>query len=260
MTRKGTWTAAGALAQTVDMAKGGDVADDVTTCSECDGTGWERIPGKERTVRHCQSCDYWDRRRGVAPGVPEDERGATLENYEPNGFNLAAIQHAGLFVQGVHQGLFIHGPVGTGKTRLACSILNDIWKAKTARVRFIRVPELLVRLQPSHSTEDESDNLIADLSEVPVLVLDDVGANAGTDFSRRMLQILVDARADRGNRTVWTSNLDTDELAEFLGDSRVSSRIVGSCRIVELGGPDQRRTRKPRTTIPPKAKPGGSRW
>lgn len=229
-------------------------------CLTCDGTGWERVPGKDRTVRHCESCDYWDRRRGVAPGVPEPERGATLENYEPNGHNLDAIRHAGLFVQGVHQGLFIHGPVGTGKTRLACSILNDIWKAKTARVRFIRVPEVLIRLQPSHSTEAESDTLIADLSEVPVLALDDVGANAGTDFSRRMLQILVDARADRANRTIWTSNLDPEELGEFLGDVRIPSRIVGSCRIVELGGPDQRLTRKAKATVPAKAKPGGSRW
>lgn len=240
---------------------------DAATCDGCNGTGWEQVPGKDRTVRKCQTCDYWDRARGSAPGVPEDERGATLENYEPNGYNGGAIQHAGLFVQGVHQGLFIHGPVGTGKTRLACSILNDIWKARTSKVRFIRVPELLVRLQPAHSTEGESDNLIADLSNVPVLVLDDVGANAGTDFSRRMLQVLVDARSDRGNRTIWTSNLDPDELSEFLGDGRVSSRIVGSCRIVELNGPDQRKTRKPKPAAKPgPSKPptqrkfGGSRW
>lgn len=236
------------------------MTDQAAVCSTCEGTGWERVPGKDRTVRHCESCDYWDRRRGVAPGVPEPERGATLENYEPNGHNLAAIQHAGLFVQGVHQGLFIHGPVGTGKTRLACSIVNDIWKAKLSRVRFMRVPELMTRLQPSHSTESEADTLIADLTEVPVLVLDDVGANAGTDFSRRMLQILVDARADRSHRTIWTSNLDPEELGTFLGDERLPSRIVGSCRIVELDGPDQRLTRRAKTTIPAKAKPGGSRW
>lgn len=240
---------------------------DAVTCGGCDGTGWEQLGGDVRKVRKCQVCDYWDRARGTAPGVPEDERGSTLENYEPNGYNADAIRHAGLFVSGVHQGLFVHGSVGTGKTRLACSILNDIWKARTSKVRFIRVPELLIRLQPAHSTEGESDGLIADLSNVPVLVLDDVGANAGTDFSRRMLQILVDARADRGHRTIWTSNLDPDELSEFLGDSRVSSRIVGSCRVIELGGPDQRRTRKPKsltkpgTTKPPTQRNlGGSRW
>lgn len=241
---------------------------DDPVCPDCDGTGWAQVDaGTVRKVRHCASCDYWDRRRGFAPGVPEPERGARLENYEPNGYNADAIRHAGLFVSGIHQGIFLHGPVGTGKTRLACSILNDVWATKTARVRFIRVPELLVRLQPSHSTESESDGLIAELADVPVLALDDVGANSGTDFSRRMLQVLIDARSDRANRTIWTSNLDTEELAEFLGDVRVSSRIAGSCRIVELGGPDQRLTRKPKPATKPgpakaptQRKLGGSRW
>lgn len=235
---------------------------DEQRCSGCEGTGWEQVPGKERTVRKCQVCDYWDRARGLAPGIPKDEQAASLANYEANLHNADAIRHAELFVQGVHQGLFLHGPVGTGKTRLACSILNDIWKTRTTKVRFVRVPEVLVRLQPSMSEAGEAETLITELTEVPVLVLDDVGANQGTDFSRRMLQVLVDARADRGGRTIWTSNLNPDELGQFLGDERIPSRIVGSCRIVELDGPDQRISRrpKPKTTVPPKAKPGGSRW
>lgn len=241
------------------------MTDEPTPCSACDGTGWEAVPGKIRTVRHCESCDYWDRKRGCPPGLPTDELDARLANFEPNGYNADAIRHAGLFVQGVHQGLFMHGPVGTGKTRLACSILNDLWHARTARVRFIRVPELLVRLQPSQTADPENSDLMATLTDVPVLALDDVGANAGTDFSRRMLQILVDARSDRGHRTIWTSNLDPEDLGTFLGDERITSRIVGSCRIVELAGPDQRTIRKVRLSVKPVKAPtqrklGGSRW
>lgn len=241
---------------------------DPKTCAGCDGTGWEVVPDKEpRTVRKCESCDYWDLLRGTAPGVPMDERKATLANYEPTGFNADALKHAGLFVQGVHSGIYVYGPVGTGKTRLACSILNDLWTARTARVRFIRVPELLIRLQPNMLTGDEADALIADLVNVPVLALDDVGANSGSDFSRRMIQTLADARGDRCHRTVWTSNLTLDDLGAFLGDERLPSRIAGSCRAVEVRGPDQRTLRKPK---PAKAKPktarepnpklGGSRW
>lgn len=236
---------------------------EAATCPTCDGTGWEAVPGKEpRTVRHCQNCDYWDRRRGTAPGVPAPEQGATLENYEPNGYNAEAIRHAGLFVQGVHQGIYLHGPVGTGKTRLVCSILNDLWKTGQ-RVRFIRVPELLVRLTPSLSNGDETDELIADLTNVPILVLDDIGANSGSDFSRRTIQVIADARADRGHRTIWTSNLTLDELGTFLDDERLPSRIIGACRIVELKGPDQRTIRKPKPASPTKPKtrkPGGSSW
>lgn len=236
-------------------------------CSTCDNTGWAEVPGKAlRVVRHCQVCDYWDRIRGSAPGVPEPEREATLENCDRNTFNGEAIRHADFFVRGVHQGIYLFGPVGTGKTRLACSMINDIWKARTARVRFIRVPELLIRLQPNFATGDEADALIADMADVPVLALDDIGANSGTDFSRRMLQVLIDARTDRGNRTIWTSNLSLDELGVFLSDERVPSRIVGTCRIVELKGPDQRTIRKPKPIQPKAERPPaqrklrGSRW
>jgi DNA replication protein DnaC len=200
----------------------------------------------------------------VAPGVPEAEQGATLENYEANGYNADAIRHAALFVSGVHQGIYLHGPVGTGKTRLACSILNDLWKTGQ-RVRFLRVPELMVRLTPSMSNGDETDTLIADLISVPVLALDDVGANSGSDFSRRSIQVITDARADRGNRTIWTSNLSLDDLGAFLEDERLPSRIAGACRIVSLTGPDQRTIRKPKPATKAGTKLaqrrlGGSRW
>jgi DNA replication protein DnaC len=225
------------------------MTDAASLCAACENTGWEPVPEKDRTVRHCSACEYWDRVRGSAPGIPEAERGATLENFEPNAYNAAAIRHARTFVEGVHQGFYLHGPVGTGKTRLVCSILNDLWKAGT-RVRFMRVPELMIRLTPSTSDEDDAAGLIADLTAVPVLCLDDIGATAGTDYTRRMVQVLADARADRGHRTIWTSNLDPDDLAEYLSDTRITSRIHGDCRIVELGGLDQRRTRERKTAKP----------
>jgi len=227
------------------------MTDPATLCPACENTGWEPVPEKERTVRHCSACDYWDRVRGTAPGIPDAERGATVENFEPNPYNADAIRHGVLFVQGIHQGIYLSGSVGSGKTRLACSILNDLWKSG-ARVRFMRVPELMIRLTPSTSADDDAAGLIADLTDVPVLCLDDVGATAGSDYTRRMIQVLTDARADRGHRTIWTSNLDTDELAEFLADTRITSRIVGTCRRVELSGPDQRHLRQ-------KAKPAAAR-
>lgn len=224
-------------------------------CPGCEGTGWESIKGPVRYVRKCEQCDFWARLRGQAPGIPEMEREARLANFDPNIYNVEAVKHAGLFVEGVHQGIYLHGPVGTGKTRLVCSILNDLW-AKGDRVRFMRVPELLIRLQPDQT--DAPNGLIGELSAVPVLALDDVGANQGTDFSRRMIQILFDARADRDLRTIWTSNLTLDELTEFLRDERLTSRISGTCRIVELDGPDQRPARKKTAAKAPKTrKPAG---
>lgn len=209
-------------------------------CTGCQNTGWEPvIDAGIRRVRKCQhqGCDYWDRKRGCALGVPEDERDSLLDNYTPIPENADAVKQARFFLDGVHPGLYVFGGVGCGKTRLACSILNELHKRRE-QVRFFRVPELLQQLMPGN---DSTDRAFYQAVDVPAVVLDDVGANAGTDFSRRMLQSIFDARLDRGHRTIWTSNLDLDELAEFLTeDKRLPSRIAGHCKVVELGGPDWR--------------------
>ena len=80
-----------------------------------------------------------------------------------------------------------------------------------------------------------------------MLVIDDVGASQATDFARRMLHSLFDARADLKRRTIWTSNLSPDELTAFLQqDARLVSRIAGACKVVELDGPDFRLVKRKR--------------
>lgn len=215
----------------------GNKSTDPPECDGCGNTGWEPVLVEGiRRVQRCTQCEFWELQRGGALGIPDEERDSTLDNYTAIPQNAEAIRQAKFFLEGVHPGLYIYGGVGTGKTRLACSILNDLHKRE--RVRFCRVPELLQKLMPG---SDSTDRVFDQAVDVPVVVLDDVGANAGTDFSRRMLQSIFDARLDRGHRTIWTSNLDLDELAEFLAeDKRLPSRIAGNCKVVELDGLDWR--------------------
>jgi DNA replication protein DnaC len=78
------------------------------------------------------------------------------------------------------------------------------------------------------------------LRTVDLLVLDDVGADNGSDFTRRELVTLYNARLATGRRTIWTSNLDLDRLAEFYRDDRLTSRIAGAAQIVLLESDDYR--------------------
>lgn len=206
-------------------------------CEKCRNSGWEPVTldGVER-LRRCVECPYLDWKRGGVRGLPADEVVSTLDNFVITDGNADALKHARFFKDGVHDGLYIHGGVGVGKTRLACSVLNMLNKAGTI-CRFMRVTQLLQQLQPGG---DDDNKLWEAVTQVPVLCLDDVGANQGTDFARRMLQAIFDERTDRSRKTIWTSNLDLDDLAAFHKDQRLASRIVGSCKVVKIDGKDWR--------------------
>jgi DNA replication protein DnaC len=202
--------------------------------------------GRE-AVAKCNQCDYWARARGEAPGVPEDERQSRVENFVPvepittgpiekrHCGTVDALRQANHWLAGVHPDLYLWGPCGVGKTRLACSLLNARWVAGD-RVLFKRCTQLLMRELIPGREEDVYDVV----TKMPVLCLDDVGGQQGSDFARRMLVEIFDARAAARRRTVWTSNLNLDQLAEFFQDDRLTSRIVGRSKVVEMGGRDWR--------------------
>lgn len=207
------------------------------TCPDCDNTGWVRVVGDGvDSVRRCALCQ--SRLRGQAPGVPVEEHGSRLANFTVNTANEDAVKHAKLWLDGVHPDLYLHGDVGTGKTRLAISLLNDRWAAGD-RVEFVRTAHVLLRLQPGG--DDDTDTQMRRLADVAVLCLDDVGASQATDFARRMLLVIYEARLDRGHRTIWTGNLGLDELSEFFqGDERLASRIAARAKVCAMNGPDWR--------------------
>lgn len=235
-------------------------------CERCSNTGWCEVPnpdGRGTCLERCGAdCVYRAWRYGLAPGVPVEETGSVLDNFTMTPDNQDAIKHARLFVDGLHPGLYLWGGVGTGKTRLACSILNQMLKAGH-QVRFKRVPELLIKLQAGVD-DDELTSPYNQAIYTPVVALDDVGANQGTDFARRMLQTIYDGRLDRGLKTIWTSNLNLDELAEFLSDERLPSRIMGECKVVQLTGTDwrlrKRKRKTARTSKPAAAPPERRDW
>lgn len=222
-------------------------------CKVCSDTGWKVVPDprnpNREAIAHCDQCHFWARKRGEAPGVPKDEQGSRIENFvttEPvtagppekrHAGTVDALRHANYWLQGVHPDLYLYGPCGTGKTRLACSLLNAKWVAGE-RVRFVSCPDLLMQLQPRD--DGAGGELFDQVTSVPILALDDVGAQQGTDFARRQLQIIYDRRLAQRLRTIWTSNLDLDELAVFLNDDRLTSRIAGKAKVVQMGCRDWR--------------------
>jgi hypothetical protein len=154
----------------------------------------------------------------------------------------------------VSGGLFLTGGRGNGKTRLAVALMREHLKKvkvtevcgttpiipKTSLPIFVAVPELLLSLRESYSRNDTSEGeIISKYTEGSLLVLDDLGAEKSTEWSINILYIIIDRRYRDEKKTIITSNLSLDELADKL-DDRIASRIAGMCTVVPMGGADRR--------------------
>ena len=211
-------------------------------CRRCERTpGWESVEVKG--VSRLRRCGCWTAAHAAPPSVPREFRDARWGTWRKTVENRHALGEARSFVRAGAEGpdVFLCGPVGTGKTRLACTVVNEAWKSGERSVAFARVPMLLYRLQP-HSAAAETADEFNRLAAAKLLVLDDLGAerDAATDYTRRTLLMLYEARHDAGRRTIWTSNKTPSQIGAFMGDDRLSSRIAGRCRVVELEGRDWR--------------------
>ena len=153
------------------------------------------------------------------------------------------------------KGLFLTGPRGTGKTHLAVAIMRYICMAIAHRSvselqpisgmpLFVSAPDLLLEIRDcfqENATNSERE-IIEKYSSIPVLVLDDLGAEKSTEWSLQTFYTVIDRRYREMRKTIITSNLSIAELSEKLGD-RIASRIVEMCDIKIIQG-DDRRLRK----------------
>lgn len=143
-------------------------------------------------------------------------------------------------------GAYLWGKPGRGKTWAAAHVVREVVEgsAPHGRVpaRLVTAKALLDMVRDGFNGGDRG--ALARLERVPVLALDDLGAETVTPFSVETLTSLLDARYAAGLPTVVTSNLSLGELHRLWGGNsgaRVASRIAGMCERIEVAGEDGRR-------------------
>ena len=150
------------------------------------------------------------------------------------------------------RGLFLSAPRGVGKTHLAAVIVREgIFNLSPRKIRqnsqweelmpyFVAVPELLLELRDSFNSDQITERSIIDkYSRVPLLVLDDLGAEKSSDWTVQTVYTIIDRRYREDLPTIITSNLTLDQVAAQL-DDRIASRIAGMCKVQRMTGKDRR--------------------
>lgn len=140
-------------------------------------------------------------------------------------------------VRQTRKGVFLWGPVGSGKTYAIYAITQKAQEMGLS-VRVYTAPEMFDLIRDDYDHKD-SYNLERILANRGLLIIDDLGAEKASEWVSETMFKIVDKRYREVLPTIITSNLDLGELSERLGD-RISSRIAEMCEIIKLDGEDRR--------------------
>lgn len=136
---------------------------------------------------------------------------------------------------------------GTGKTSWACKLARELIIKKAYQkvdenvVKFINVSDYLEELKKHFNTPEGTTVIEEHLRNCDLLILDDIGVEKSSDWAIERLYSLINYRINNQKSLIITSNLTISELANKLND-RIASRIVGTCKQINLVGVDNRLT------------------
>lgn len=164
------------------------------------------------------------RRRQVAAGIGRRFVDAT----HPSAAELAAKVAGG-------RSLYIHGPVGCGKTHLASAVAIELLRMGR-KVRFETSLDVMA------NAFEESDRW----AWMDVYVLDDLGQESPTPHALQTLWKVVNERNRQGLPIITTTQHAPGELSRRLAEGGSSqaeaivSRLLHDAKAVRLGGGDRR--------------------
>ncbi|RAT96976.1 primosomal protein DnaI [Brevibacillus sp. Leaf182] len=170
--------------------------------------------------------------------VSEETLNASFEGLVIDSGNFATVDAAIQFCEKVGtgervKGLYLHGPFGVGKSYIMGAIGRELSERNVASL-LVYVPDFIREMKDSISDQSYAGKLEL-LKEVPVLILDDIGAENLTPWVRdEILGVILNQRANNHLPTLFTSNYSLSELQEHLSISN-GNRIeqTKAARIME---------------------------
>lgn len=172
----------------------------------------------------------------VRNDIPKELYGLTLKNIEildSNIENLLA-KCLGILNGTRNKGLYIHGDMGVGKTYMSIALANSL-SLEGNKVGFVKVNSFVNEMRYVNKNDGTYDKILDDLKKVDYLILDDIGSESVSEFSRDdLLFNILDYRMEEKKITIFTSNLTKEALFEHCKfDRKDNTSSIRAKRLLE---------------------------
>lgn len=127
------------------------------------------------------------------------------------------------------KGLVMSGQRGTGKSHLACGILQAILPGHVGVFTTFMGMLNMIRSTYAADSKQSERNVIDRLCRVPLLVIDEIGVQRGTEDEHLQLFGILNSRYNDKLPVILLTNQDREGLERFVGD-RLYDRITETTR------------------------------
>ena len=140
------------------------------------------------------------------------------------------------------KGILMFGETGLGKTHLSLSIASEVI-SRGYGVAYGSTQDFLRQIEQEHfHPENGGGGTLDQLLDADLLILDDLGAEFSTQFTRAAVYNILNTRLNREKPTILSTNLTWPEMEERY-TSRVVSRVYTMLTCLRFIGQDIRQIR-----------------
>ena len=130
--------------------------------------------------------------------------------------------------------------VGNGKTHIAVATLLKFGLINSGYHKFVNFSNLMLEIKATFNREvsEGESEIVKKYCNYGMLVIDDIGAEKGSEYSISILYVILNNRYEAAKPTIITSNMSGEEIISQYG-KRILSRLR-SGYLVTLNSKDKR--------------------
>ncbi|MCF8581977.1 DNA replication protein DnaC [Enterobacter ludwigii] len=190
---------------------------------------WQKEQGKIRAAALARENRAMKMQRTFnRSGIRPLHQNCSFDNYivESDG-QLNALNKARQYVdnfEGNIASFIFTGKPGTGKNHLAAAICNALL-IQGKSVLIITVADIMTAMKDTFTNKETSEEqLLTDLSNVDLLVIDEIGVQTESKYEKVIINQLVDRRSSSKRPTGMLTNYNIEDMTRLLGE-RVMDRM-----------------------------------